>query len=67
MKADRNRKSGWYWIRFEGQVIVGEYTADGCGCSPEGPHWHVPLADACFLDRQICELLSDRLEPPDAR
>lgn len=62
MKADKKRKSGFYWVRFEGQVIVAEYTCDGLGCSPEGPHWHVPQADECFKDRQVCELLSERLE-----
>ncbi len=67
MKADRKRRSGFYWVRFEGLVIVAEYTADGLGCSPEGPHWHVPMADNCFRNREICELLSDRLEPPEIR
>ena len=55
MKADRKRASGFYWVRFEGELVVAEYTSDGLGCSPEGPHWHVP--GCCFLDSQICELL----------
>jgi hypothetical protein len=65
MRADGKRESGFYWVRFEGQIIVAEYTADGLGCSPgEGPHWHVPLSDDCFSNQQVCELLSARLDPP---
>lgn len=64
MKRDRARLSGFYWVRFEGAEIVAEYTANGLGCSPEGPHWHAPQAEECFLDKEICELLSDRLSRP---
>lgn len=65
MKRDRKRLSGFYWVRFEGQVIVAEYTADGLGCSPEGPHWHVPQSEGCHSDREIRELLSGKLVGPD--
>lgn len=64
MKADNKRASGFYWVRFEGQVIVAEYTSDGLGCSPEGPHWHVPQSDGCFLNGQVCELLYGPIPTP---
>ena len=64
MKRDRKRLPGFYWVRFEGGIIVAEYTDTGLGCAPEGPHWHVPQAEECFLDEAICELLSDRLPQP---
>lgn len=70
MKADRHRRPGFYWVRFEGSVIVAEYTEEGMLC--QGPderitrkaHWHMPGCDGCFRDREVCELLSGRLEPP---
>jgi hypothetical protein len=65
MKRDRNRLSGFYWVRFEGKVIVDEYTADGLGCSQEVPHWHVPLDEECFRDKEIGDLLSRRI--PEGR
>lgn len=64
MRSDKHRLSGFYWVRFEGQTIVAEYTANGLPCSPERPHWHVPQAAGCFTDKQVCELLSGRLEAP---
>jgi len=64
MKADRYRRSGFYWVRFEGSILVAEYTADGLGCSPEGPHWHIPQSDACWRNREVCELLSGRILAP---
>ena len=62
MRADKKRMSGFYWISFEGQDIVAEYTSTGLGCSPEGAHWHVPQSEACFVDKQIDKLLSGRLQ-----
>ena len=64
MKSDKKRLSGFYWISFEDQIIVAEYTSDGLGCSPEGPHWHIPQSEACFLDRHIDGLLSGPLAAP---
>jgi hypothetical protein len=69
MRTDRNRVPGFYWVRFEGEVIVAEYT-DGAGCLEEvggvevgvKPHWHVPGSDVCYKDREVCELLSATLE-----
>ena len=64
MKADRKRKPGFYWVRFEGELVVAEYT-DGLGCEGNDgkKHWHIPGSDGCFFDREVCELLSDRLFP----
>ena len=64
MRRDANRAAGFYWVRFEGQIIVAEYTKHGLGCSPEGPHWHVPQSDECFLDREVCEVLSGLIPTP---
>lgn len=63
MKADRQRVPGFYWVRFEGEAIVAEFT-HGLGCSEETPHWHVPGAETCFQNKEICELLSGRLDIP---
>ena len=67
MRADRNRKPGYYWVRFEGAVCVAEYTATGRGCEPEGPHWHVPGSSVCWPDKDVCELLSAAVELPAGR
>jgi hypothetical protein len=63
MKRDKKRSSGFYWVRFEGQTVVAEYT-DGLGCTEDRPHWHIPGSQACFDDKEICELLSTRLLKP---
>lgn len=60
MKADAKRKSGWYWTRFEGVVMVMEYRKMG----KRGPRWYAAGTDEPYEDREVCELLSDRLEPP---
>jgi len=63
MNRDAKRKPGFYWVRFEGQVIVAEYTGfDALGCSHYYPHWHIPGSAACFADKEVCELLSSRLQ-----
>lgn len=57
MRVNVRRKPGFYWVRFEGEVIVAEYT-DGRDCIDtstrtglaEYPHWHVPGSDGCLLD-----------------
>jgi hypothetical protein len=66
MKPDTKRPAGFYWVRFEGQVIVAEYSRKGkCnGCATRTPHWHVPAAAIALRDNQVCELLSKRLEVP---
>lgn len=63
MKGDRKRVPGFYWVRFEGEVIVAEWT-DGSGCEGNDgkPHWHIPGSDGCFYDREVCELLSGRIQ-----
>lgn len=63
MKADRKRVPGFYWVRFEGEVIVAEWT-DGTGCEGNDGkrHWHIPGSDGCFYDREVCELLSGRIQ-----
>ena len=58
MRPDRKRRPGFYWVRFEGEVVVAEYTL-GRGCSDERPHWHIPGSSACWRDREICELLEE--------
>jgi hypothetical protein len=63
LKPNRKRKPGFYWVRFEGEIVVAEYT-EGRGCSDERPHWHVPGSAECFKNREICELLSERLAQP---
>ena len=71
MKIDRKRKPGFYWVRFEGQIVVAEYT-DGRGCIDtstrsgfaERPHWHVPGSETCFRDREVCELLNGPIPTP---
>lgn len=65
MKADRYRRPGFYWVRFEGALCVAEYVKT-CGSCP-GPgrgHWHFPGVESPFIDIEICELLSGRIEPP---
>ena len=64
MKRDAKRLPGFYWVRFEGEIIVAEYTM-GRGCSSERPHWHIPGSDTCFYDREVCELLSPELLSPE--
>lgn len=59
MKVDKKRKSGFYWVRFEGKVLVAEYTTDGY------PAWYIPhSSEPWYYDYEICELLSDRLPEP---
>lgn len=55
------RPHGFYWVRFEGVVIIAEYTA-GDACTEQYDHWHVPGSDKCWKNREVCELLSSRLE-----
>ena len=64
MTRDQTRRDGFYWVRFEGEVVVAEYTGKGRGCTPEGPHWHIPGSSECFRDAQVCQMLSPRLNPP---
>lgn len=65
MQRDRKRESGFYWVRFEGEVVVAEYTADGAGWSAgDGQWWRVPGSSHSFEDDQVCELLSERIPSP---
>jgi hypothetical protein len=57
VKSDPKRTVGFYWVRFEGEVIVGEYT-DTCS---RHPHWHFTGSPSCYADSEVCELLSSRL------
>jgi len=63
MKRDAKRQRGFYWVRFEGEIVVAEYT-DGRGCTDERSHWHIPGSAACFRNKEVCELLSPRIEHP---
>jgi hypothetical protein len=66
MKADAKRLTGFYWVRFEGEIVVAEYT-HGRGCSDERPHWHIPGSGECFKNNEVCELLSAKpIEQPKA-
>jgi hypothetical protein len=58
MRADSKRETGFYWVRFEGERIVAEYTFAFCN---HRPHWHVPGSKRCFLNGEVCELLSEKL------
>ena len=62
MKADPKRKPGFYWVRFEGLVIVAEYAKAARGGFRD--RWIVPGSVTAFEDGEVCELLSERLEPP---
>lgn len=55
MTPDPNRKPGFYWVRFEGEVQIMEY-------SQVKGHWYACASQMFFTDLQVCELLSDRLE-----
>lgn len=55
MKHDKMRVPGFYWFRFEGDIQVAEW-AHGS--------WIVAGSDMYYDDREVCELLSPRLEPP---
>lgn len=67
MKSDRHREAGFYWVRFQGEIIVAEFT-DGKECIEDGlgnttqPHWHIPGTSECWKNSDVCELLSGRLE-----
>jgi len=64
MKSDPKRQYGFYWVRFEGAITIGEYgqyvTPEGLfmGCDTTEPHWHFANSIACWRDREVCELLS---------
>jgi len=68
VRSNPTRLPGFYWVRFEGEVVVAEYT-DGRGCEGSGgrKHWHIPGSESCFKDREVCELLSFRLEPHEVK
>lgn len=55
MNADPQRKPGFYWVRFEGNNQIAEWTDHGswifCGC------------DLFFSDAEVCEIISGHLEP----
>jgi len=46
---DPKRKPGFYWVRFEGQVIIAEYVGSG--------KWQVPGSDRAWEDKEFCELI----------
>jgi hypothetical protein len=62
MKRDPKLKPGFYWVRFEGEVIVAERVLACDYRSWVHLHWHIPGSDGCFKDSEICERLSERLE-----
>ncbi len=57
MKVDKKRKPGFYWVRFEGSIIVAEWS-DGKR-NPKG--WNIPGCATAFSDKEVCELLSNRM------
>lgn len=62
MKKDIMRHSGFYWVRFEGEVIVAEYVLGReARCTSQFPHWHVPGSSDCFMNRDVCELFEGPL------
>lgn len=68
MKPHLRLSAGFYWVRFEGQVIVAEYSPveNKCGgCPLRGKaHWHVPASSAPFEDRQLCEIFGEPIPRP---
>jgi hypothetical protein len=56
MKPDRKRKFGFYWVRFEGEILVAEY-------DPLRRGWYIPGTSECFKDKDVCELLGGKLIP----
>lgn len=65
MKGDPRRRAGYYWVRFEGAPTVAEYVRRKMWrVCIDGPHWHLTASSACFSNKEVCELLSGRLEAP---
>lgn len=62
MKIDPKRRTGFYWVRFEGLVMVGEWLKDR-----KGSYWQFTGCAERFVDHEVCELLSARLTTPAAR
>lgn len=62
----RNSAAGFYWIRFEGVPVVAEYLRRLHSCSARSArmHWHIPGSPYCTDSKEICELLSAKLERP---
>ncbi len=58
MQRDQNHKPGFYWVRFEGDVQVMELQRTGL--------WRAAGSDQWYADSDICELLSERLRPPQS-
>ena len=63
MMRDQTRRDGFYWVRFEGQSIVAEYSGKG----PGGPGWSVPGSSTRYQDAEVCEMMSARLIAPKMR
>lgn len=59
MNVDPKRKAGFYWVRFEGETQIAEWTVNGS--------WIVCGSDLFFSDAEVCELLSDRLKVPNGK
>ena len=65
MQHDPTLKPGFYWVRFEGELIIAQYTT-GKGCVDEIFHWHVPGSEGCFMDVEISERMSGPLAVSDS-
>lgn len=63
MQRDLDRQPGFYWVRFEGEPVVAEYTL-GHRSKFDYSHWHIPSGQECYEDALVCELLSRKLLPP---
>jgi hypothetical protein len=61
MKHDNKLKPGFYWVRFEGEVIVAERVKRHA-TKPTQLHWHVSGSEICFDDKEVCELLGGPLK-----
>ena len=53
MKSNKKRRPGFYWVRFEGSITVAEW---------DGSAWFFTNCLGGYLDYEVCERLSNRLE-----
>ena len=61
MKSDSKRKPGFYWVRFEGVLVVAEYKRIPASYHHRNGYWLMPGVETMWLNSEVCELLSNRL------